>query len=59
MPGDEPTVNEAPRRWTSGAALLMTGALAFYLIAAGSLSSLLRTYGWLRQVALLVLGRGG
>ncbi len=52
-------MNEAPRRWTYALALLMIGALAAYLVAAGSLTSLLRSYGWLRQVAVLVLGRGG
>ncbi len=59
MPGVERTMNEAPRRWTYALALLMIGALAAYLVAAGSLTSLLRSYGWLRQVAMLVLGSGG
>jgi hypothetical protein len=39
--------------------VIMGGLLAGYMIAAGSLTSLLRSYGWLRQVAMLVLGPGG
>jgi hypothetical protein len=41
------------------ASLLMAGLMAGYLIAAGSLLALLRSYGWLRQVGMLLLGVGG
>ncbi|MCX6026208.1 MAG: hypothetical protein NTY23_08125 [Chloroflexi bacterium] len=46
-----------PERWTALAALAMTGLLGFYLLAPDHLASLLRTYGWLRQVASLILAR--
>ncbi len=47
-----------PERWAAPAALAMTGLLALYMLAPDHLTSLLRAYGWLRQVALLILARG-
>ena len=47
-----------PERWAAPAALAMTGLLALYVLAPDHLASLLSAYGWLRQVALLILARG-
>ncbi len=52
-------MHASSRHWTIAAALWMIGVLAGYLIAAGSLATLLRSYGWLRQVAMIVFGLGG
>ena len=46
-----------PERWVAPVALVMTGLLALYVLAPDHLASLLRTYGWLRQVAQLIIAR--
>jgi len=47
-----------PERWAAPTALAMTGLLALYVLTPDALASLIRTYGWLRQAALLILARG-
>ncbi len=46
-------------RWTMASSVLMAGLLGGYLVSAGSLLVLLRSYGWLRQLGMLLLGAGG